>query len=370
MKIGKLLALALVLIMALAAAACGGTETTPTEGSTPDKTGEADKPLKIALMLNGTLGDRSFFDSANNGMEMVKKELKNVETKVVEMTYDDTKWEPAIMDILDEGHDIIITGTWQMQEIISRIAPDHPDQKFIVYDTSMDYSDGKYPNVYSIEYKQNDGSYLAGILAASMSQSGQIGFVGGMDNTVIYDFLVGYIQGAKEINPNVKVASSFVGNFHDAARAKELAMSQYNLGADIIFSCASTAGDGTMQAGKELDKLVIGVDSDQAMLYKEQDPEMAGHIPSSMLKRVDISLFQAIKAAQKGELAYGTRVAVGIPEDGVGLAENEFYESIVPKEVRDTIASYVDKIKKGEIEIVSAFTMENDELLKYVDDAK
>lgn len=372
MNLRKLLVLILVMALTLALVACGGdgSATKPTTGGSDAPPDASDKPLKVALMLNGTLGDRSFFDSANNGMEMVKKDLKNVETKVVEMTYDDTKWEPAILDILDEGHDIIITGTWQMQEIISKIAPDHPDQKFIVYDTSMDYSDGKYPNVYSIEYKQNDGSFLAGVLAASLSESGQIGFVGGMDNTVIYDFLVGYIQGAKEINKDVKVASSFVGNFSDAARAKELATSQYNLGVDIIFSCASTAGDGTMQAGKELDKLVIGVDSDQAMLYKEQDPEMADHIPSSMLKRVDVSLFQAIEAAQKGELKYGTRVAVGIPEDGVGLASNEFYEKIVPQDVRDKVQSYVEKIKSGELEVVSAFNMENEELLKYVDDAK
>lgn len=359
----KLLVAALLVSMVCAALfAQGGKEKPAAE------TGE--KPLKIMLLLNGTLGDRSFFDSANNGMKMINDNLKNVQTKVVEMTYDDTKWEPALMDAVEGDYDIIITGTWQMQEIVARIAPDYPDQKFIVYDTSMDYSNGGFKNVYSIEYKQNEGSFLAGILAASLTKTNHIGFVGGMDNTVIYDFLVGYIQGAKTVNPDVKVASSFVGNFSDSARAKELATSQFNMGADVIFSCASTAGDGTMQAGKDLGKLVIGVDSDQAMLYKENDPEMAQLIPSSMLKRVDMSLYQAIEAEQKGELAWGTRFAMSIAENGVGLADNEIYRSIVPQETRDLIDSYIEKVKKGEIEIVSAFNMENDALLAYVDGAK
>lgn len=357
MKLRKLVSLACALTMLLTLFAFGASAS---EGET----------LKVALLLNGTLGDKSFFDSANNGMEMVKENLTGVETKVVEVTYDDTKWEPALLDLLEEDYDIIICGTWQMQEIVTRVAPDYPDKQIIVYDTAMDYTDGAFPNVYSIEYKQNDGSFLAGVLAASMSESGQIGFVGGMDNTVIYDFLVGYIQGAKAVNPDVKVASSFVGNFSDTATAKELALAQYNMGADIIFSCASTAGDGTMQAGKEQGKYIIGVDSDQAMLYLDTDPDLAWLIPSSMLKRVDVSLYQAIEAAQKGELAWGTRVAVGIPEDCVGLADNEIYLGVVSQEIRDVIGDYTEQIKNGEIEVVSAFTMENQELLDYVDAAK
>jgi len=346
---------------------CGG-------GSTPS-TDESDsssgtEPLKVALMLNGTLGDKAFFDSANNGIALINSQLENVETKVVEATYDDTKWEPALLDLCDGDYDIIITGTWQMQEIVSRIAPEYPDKKFIVYDTSMDYSAGDYSNVYSIEYKQNDGSFLAGVLAASMTKTGTIGFVGGMDNTVIYDFLVGYIQGAKTVKPDIKVQSAFVGDFSNTARAKELALSQFNMGADIIFSCASTAGDGTMQAGKEVGKFVIGVDSDQAMLYKETDPELANLIPSSVLKRVDMSLLQSITAAQEGTLPWGTRVALGIAEDCIGLADNEIYQKVVPEETKALIDEYREKIKNGEIKVKSAFEMETQEILDYVNEVK
>lgn len=367
MKLRKLLSLLCATALVFSLAACGSQTAEESAGGDTDS---QEEPLRVALLLNGTLGDKSFNDSAAAGMDMIDQELTNVETKVVEMTFDDTKWEPAVLDACDAGYDIIITGTWQMQSIIAKVAPEYPDTHFIVYDTAMDYSQGGFENVYSIEYKQNDGSFLAGVLAAAMSQSGQIGFVGGMDNTVIYDFLVGYIQGAQTQNPDIKVASSFVGNFSDAARAKELATSQFNMGADLIFSCASTAGDGTVQAGKELGKMVIGVDSDQAMVYQETDPETAKLIPTSVLKRVDISLFQAVEAAQKGELAWGTSASVGIAENCIGLADNEIYESVVPQETRDLINSYIEKIQSGEIQVKSAFDMSNEELLAFVDAAK
>lgn len=360
MKTKRFLVFLLTIILLLGLVAC----------SDGEKDKEGDQTLRVALMLNGNLGDKSFNDSADNGMKMVKEKLENVEVKVVEMTNDDTKWEPAILDVVEEGYDIIISGTWMMQEIFTRVTPDYPDHHFIIYDSAMDHSDGGFSNVYSIEYKQNDGSFLAGVVAASLSETGHIGFVGGMDNIVIMDFLVGYIQGAKTINPDIRVASSFVGDFIDAARAKELALSQYEMGVDIIFSCAATAGDGTMQAAKELGKYAIGVDSDQAILYKDVDPELAELIPTSVLKRVDISLFQAIEAASKGELKWGTRVAVGIPEDGIGLADNDIYQKVVPEETRKLVDDYTEKIKSGEIEVVTAFNMDNDELLKYVDDAK
>ncbi|MDC7124375.1 MAG: BMP family ABC transporter substrate-binding protein, partial [Spirochaetales bacterium] len=307
-----------------------------------------DGTMSVALLINGNLGDKSFHDSANHGMQMIKDEL-GCETKVVEVGYDSSKWEPALLDLCDEGHDIIICGTWQMQSIVAEIAPEYPEQKFIVYDTSMDYSDGGYSNVYSIEYLQNDGSFLAGVLAAGMSKSGVIGFVGGMDNTVILDFLVGYINGAKTVNSDIKVVPSFVGNFSDSAKAKELTFAQYQMGADVVFSCASNAGEGTMQASAEKGQMAIGVDSDQAMLYKESNPELANLIISSVLKRVDQSIFLAVQQAIDGSLPWGTRVGLGINESCVGLADNEFYQANVPAEVRDEVANYESKIKNGEI---------------------
>jgi basic membrane protein A len=316
--------------------------------------------LKVALILNGNLGDKSFHDSANNGLTMIRDQL-GCETHVVEVGYDNSKWEPAFLDLCDEKYDILVCGTWQMQEIVQKAALDYPDQKIIIYDTSMDYANdtkGAYKNIYSIEYLQNEGSYLAGVLAASMSESGIIGFVGGMDNTMLRDFLVGYIQGAKDTKPDIKVIPSFIGNFNDTAKAKELSFSQYQMGVDVIFSAVSNAGEGTLQAAKERNRYVIGVDSDQASLYESSDPVLARLIISSMLKRIDRSIFLSVKQAIDGTLPWGTGVVMGINENCIGLADNAIYKREVPASVRELISDNTEKIKSGEIKVVTAFRMD------------
>jgi basic membrane protein A len=330
---------------------------------------QAGGALRVALLINGNLGDKSFHDSANNGMTLIRDQL-GCQVRVVEVGYDESKWEPAFRDLCDEKYDIVVCGTWQMQEIVTKAAVDYPDQKIIVYDTSMEYdtdSRGAFKNIYSIEYKQNEGSYLAGVLAAEMSKSGVIGFVGGMDNTVIRDFLVGYIQGAKDIKANIKVITSFVGSFSDTAKAKELTFAQYQMGADVVFSCASNAGEGTLQASKERNRLVIGVDSDQAMLYQDSDPTLARLIISSMLKRVDQSIFLAVQAHQAGTLAWGTRTVLGINEECVGLADNPIYQSVVPADVRQVISTYTGRIQRNEIAVVTAFGMDQNAFTRYID---
>ncbi|MDR1900433.1 MAG: BMP family ABC transporter substrate-binding protein [Treponema sp.] len=346
------LLIVLLLCLPLALVAAGGTK----DGGKGTGAGA----LRVALLINGNLGDKSFHDSANNGMTLVRDKL-GCQIRVVEVGYDDSKWEPALRDLCDEKYDIVICGTWQMQEIVSKIAPEYPNQKIIVYDTSMDYDNdtrGIFKNIYSMEYKQNEGSYLVGVLAASMSKSGVIGFVGGMDNTVIRDFLVGYVQGAKDTVPGIKVIPSFVGNFFDTAKAKELTFAQYQMGVDVIFSAAANAGEGTLQASKERNRLVIGVDSDQAMLYQNTDPVLAKLIMSSMLKRVDESILLAVQQAVAGTLPWGTRAVLGINENCIGLADNPIYQSVVPANVRNLILEDTKKIQSGQIKVVSAFGMD------------
>lgn len=327
---------------------------------------------RVALLINGTLGDKSFHDSANNGMKLIADDL-HCKTKVVEVGYDDSKWEPALRDLCDEKYDVIFCGTWQMQALVSKVVKDYPNQRIIVYDTAMDYgsdSTGLFKNIYSMEYKQNEGSFLAGILAAEMTKSKTIGFVGGMDNTVILDFLVGFIQGAKTISPDIKIISSFVGNFSDSAKAKELALTQYQMGADIIFVCASNAGEGALQAAKEKNKFIIGVDSDQAMLYKQTDPVLSKLIVSSMLKRVDKSMYLAMKDIRENKLQWGTRVALGINEGCIGLADNEVYQTQVPANIRKDIADYEAKIKTDKITVKTAFGMTPAAISAYIDAAR
>lgn len=326
--------------------------------------------LNVAILLNGTLGDKAFYDSAANGADMIETQL-GCNTKVVEMTYDETKWEPTLLDFSeDPDYDIIVVGTWQMSEKLQAIAPQYPDKKYIIFDSTVDYEQEGVENVYSIEYKQNECSYLAGALAAMTTETGTIGFVGGMENTVINDFMVGYIQGAKDTNPDIKVLTAFVGNFSDSARAKELTIAQINQNADIIYQAASTAGLGVIDGCLEKDKLCIGVDSDQAEALLENDPDKANVILTSALKRVDISILQAMEKELDGSLEYGQRVVMGIAEGCVGLAKNDIYTSKVAEETQTTIDELEQKIQNGEIDIDTAFGKTTEEIQAVRDSVK
>ena len=325
--------------------------------------------LKVALLINGTLGDKSFFDSAARGFRMAEEKL-GITGKIIEMGYDQSAWRPTLEDIADQDYDVIIVGTWQMKELLEDVAPMYPEKKFIIFDTSVDYSLGGLDNVYSILYKQNEGSFLAGALAAMITTSGMpktnpepiIGFLGGMDIPVINDFLVGYIEGAKYINPNIKVIISYAGAFNDPAKGKELVLAQYRQGADISFNVAGETGIGLLEAAKEMDKWAIGVDSDQALAVEDQDPVKAQHIVTSMMKNVDLSIFRALKLTIEGKCPYGRAEALGIAEKGVGIADNKYYKQIVPKEFRDKIKEIEKLILEGKIKVDTAYGMSRKKL--------
>lgn len=182
---------------------------------------------------------------------MIQESQLGAEVKVVEMTYDETKWMPTLLEFSDDPEtDIIIVGTWQMVRKTTRSCTQYPDKKYIIFDSAVDYSLGGLDNVYSIEYKQNKCSFLAGAVGAS-TKTGTIGFVGGMENNVINDFLIGYIQGAKQVKEDIKMSIGYVGNFNDSAKAKELTLAQINQNADIIYQVASTAGLGVIDGATE-----------------------------------------------------------------------------------------------------------------------
>lgn len=348
--------------------------TTAAESSAP---APAKKLPKIACLLNGNLGDKSFFDSANNGMKLVKEQL-GCETKVIEMGFDNTKWEPTLLDISEQNYDIIIVGTWQMQEVLQKVAPKYPNKKYIIFDSAVDYSKGDCKNVYSITFKQNEASYLAGALAAMVSSSklpnsnGKkvISAVAGMDIPVINDFIAGYIQGAKDAVPDIKVAVSYVGDFNDTAKAKELALAQFKMGSSIGFNVAAQAGLGLMDAAKASKAYAIGVDADQAMTIKATDPEQAKLIVSSVLKNIDNVILLSVKKHIDGSLPYGKAETLGMKEKAVGLADNEIYQSVIPQEMREKIKGLQDKIEKGEITVLSAFKLKPEEFAKLKDSVK
>ncbi|AIQ37832.1 adenine nucleotide translocator 1 [Paenibacillus sp. FSL R5-0345] len=367
----KVLSLLLLVVMVMVTA-CGNN--TSSNGSSTNagsnaaeggETSSGDK-LKVVLLIPGTLGDKSFFDSANSGLQKVKDEL-GAETKVVEMGVDKTKWEPTFNDIAAEDWDVIISGGSEITEMFNATAELYPDKKFINYDTDIDEAP---ENMYNMSYATNEVSFLAGAVAALATQSDMpnanpenvIGFVGGMDIPGINAFLVGYIQGAQYVDPDVKVAVSYAGDFVNPAKGKELSLIQYNSGVDVIFNVAGGTGLGIFDAAKEKKKYAIGVDSDQAMLLNETDSEKANLIVTSSIKKIDSAILGAVKKLQEGTLEMGKRDVLSFVDDGVGIAENEIYKNVFPADLQAKVEEVKQKLINKEITVDNAMGMETSEV--------
>ncbi len=321
---------------------------------------------KVLLLINGALGDKSFFDSAANGMALIEEKYgEAVETRVLEIGEDPTGWEPALLDVSEQDWDLIIGGTYSMSEVFGAVAEQYPDNRYILFDASLPYENGSFANVYSVQYKQNEGSYLGGMLAAGLLQSGALpadsgttlGFSGGMDIPVINDFLVGYIAGAQAVMPQVKVAVAYIGSFSDAAKGKELGLAQYRAGVAISFVAASQAGLGQLSAARETGRYVLGVDSDQEAIFAQSDPAIAAQVASSVLKNVDVSLLRAYDLYAGGTLPFGTVENIGLAEGAVGLVETGNMARLAPPELIAAIDAAKAEIAAGTLVVPTAFGM-------------
>ncbi len=360
----------LSVLLLLAACAAPAASPAPAESASEAPAEEAaaapetgDEPLRVIHFVNGVLGDKSFFDSAQRGIDQAVAEL-GIESKTIEAGIDETTWEAALLDAAEnEEYDIFILGTFQLNGYLTAMADNYPDKRFIIYDAPVDYEACDCANVYSILYKQNEGSYLAGVYAAAMTTQeiegmnpeAIIGSVGGQEIPVILDFMVGYEQGATDTNPDVQIIRQFASGWNDPAKGKELAKAQYSQGADIVFQIAGGTGQGVFEAAAEDGKYAIGVDSDQALIVEEADPDQAARILTSMLKNIDNSLFRALTLHLEGTLTYGQIEALGIAEGGVGLARNKFYEESTPEEVKAAVDAAEQRVISGEVVVASAF---------------
>ncbi len=355
--------LVLAACAAPAQAPAGGGEEAAAGGAQEGAAEEA--PLKVVLLINGVLGDQSFFDSAARGVNKARDEL-GVQVKIIEAGIDPARWEPALEDAAaNEDYDIFIVGTFQMAEYLQNLAPRYPDKKFIIFDVSVDYQACDCGNVYSVLYKQNEGSYLAGLYAGLMTQVTMegmnpetlIGAIGGQDIPVINDFIVGYRQGAGDagLDPDTDVIVQYAGGWNDPAKGKEITLAMYQQGADIVFNIAGGTGIGIFQAAQEVGRYAIGVDSDQALIIEQTNPDMARHILTSMMKNVDNSLFRALKLHLEGTLPYGQAEALGVAEGGVGLARNKYYEEMTPDEVKARIDQAEQDLLEGKIVVDTVF---------------
>lgn len=339
--------LTLSVVAAMTLAACGGGD--GGDGDAAGGSGDGDAPAAVHV-INGSLGDQGFFDDAARGMSMLEEAGSRVQN-VQSDAENPAQWRSNLESVSGSDWDVVIVGTSQMVDILNETAPKYPDQSYIIYDSVVEQ-----PNVASIVYKQNEGSYLAGVLAALATTDTEtfplaneekvVGLVGGMDIPVINDFLEGFRKGVEAVDPEIEVLVSYVGDFADSNRGYDQTMAMYDQGADVVFQVAGGAGIGVLTAAAEKGRYAIGVDANQNGLQE-------GHILASMLKNIGVSLKSAVDAYAAGELAFGEVTEYGLANDGVSLTFEDNGD-IVPQEIQDQIREYAQKVIDGEIEVPTA----------------
>src|SRR4051794_19636006 len=291
----------------------------------------------------GGKDDRSFNASAWEGVKRAAHDfpivLRDVEPG------DPTSVEPAVRAFAERNYDLVIGVGFEQMPVVERVAKDYPNVNFVIIDGVIDL-----PNVASLVFKEHQGSYLVGMLAAMKSQTGTVGFIGGMDIPLIHKFETGYEEGARAVNPNVNVIANYVGvtaaAWNNPGQGKELAIAQIGKGADIIFTAAGNSGAGAFDAVEQQHKLVIGVD-------KNQNGDKPGFVLTSMVKRIDNAVYQIIKDRVSGQFKPGVH-EYGLQNDGVGYAMDENNDKLVTPEIRQRVEEAKQKIINGEIKVTDA----------------
>lgn len=333
-------------------------------GERADKRRSGAVKLRAALFINGTLGDKSFFDSAASGMRQAREGLP-VFVKIVEGGTDPTRWQAALTDLADSGdYDLIVTGTFTMVPYVQALSRQYPEARFVVFDAAVDYAKCGCPNVHSILFRQNEGAYLAGYLAARLDQAGLpgvprgsgLGVVGGMQFPVIDDFIVGFRAGALAAVPGATVLTQYANSFSDPAAGKEIAKAQFGRGVGLIFHAAGATGQGVNEAAREGGRYAIGVDMDQYALYREANPPLAARIVTSVVKNVDVAVLRAIEQALQGRLGYGRSESLGLAERGVSLARGSQVLAQASPELLQSLDTVQAAVARGELRVPSAFT--------------
>ena len=330
MKLRKILVLTLTLLMVLSCTAFAVAET---------------RPLKVALLLTSNLGDKGFYDSAANGLKLIGEAFPGSETKCVEMGQDPSVYESNICDIAESGYDYIIIGTSPCVEVLQELAPQYPDQKFIIFDFDVDRTTGDFSNVYSISYKQNEGTYIAGMVAGMLSESGVIGFIGGMELDTTKGKIAGFEEAAKYVGEkegktvellNVPYANSF----SDAPKGKEFATELISQGADVFFGDASAVDSGAREA---ID--AANAAAGEVKIYDIGQPaDILGQnecIICSQVTDNSAMVAASMEAVEAG--TFGGEVLYGTLQNGTLSAGA--LSDLVPADVQEKYLSYIEEMK-------------------------
>ena len=323
----------------------------------------AENVYSVAYLINGNLGDKSFFDSAAAGLEALE-EAGRIELMTIEMggtDEDQPTWLSTLYDVsASEDYDVIICGTYQMPDYLKEVATEYPDQKYIIFDDNTYV--GENSNVLNLTYKQNDMGYLVGVYAACMTtdtslnninEDAVVGFVGGVDSPVINDFLTGFIEGAQSVNPDIKIDTRYTNDYVDTAIAKEYGLSMiHDNKCDIIWGVAGNAGNGAAEAALETGKAwFIGVDSDQELTLS---PDLAALTLTSGLKNIGNSLIWVFDELDAGNEYWGKEVSLGLAEGGVGIVTDKNFDKYASDATKAAVAAAQEAVLNGEIVVDTA----------------
>ncbi len=314
--------------------------------------------IRVGIVFDiGGKNDRSFNAAAWEGVKRAQQDL-DICLYDVEPG-NPTSIEPAMRAFAEKNFDLIIGVGFAQGPIMQKVALDYPKNKFAIVDGVIFEEDGKTPlkNVASLVFREHEGSYLVGMIAASKSKTGTLGFLGGMDIGLIHRFAKGYEEGARAINPNIKMIVNYVGvtdgAWNNPGKGKELALAQIEKGADVIFTAAGNSGlgvfDAVEQYGKtngEANKFVIGVDSNQ-------NGVKPGFVLTSMVKRVDNAVYDVVKELLNGKFEGGFHV-FGLDKDGVAYALDDYNKPLIPQDVIAKTEEAKRKIVAGEIKVTDA----------------
>jgi basic membrane protein A len=297
--------------------------------------------IKPAIIYDlGGKFDKSFNEAAFNGAEKFKAET-GIEYRDFEIA-NDAQREQALRRFAGDGNNPIVMAGFSWSAALEKVAPEYPDIKFAIIDMVVDK-----PNVRSVVFKEEEGGWLAGIMAAMASKSKTVSFVGGMDIPLIHKFACGYIGGAKSLGPDVKVLEAYTGTtpdaWNDPVKGGEIAKSQFDQGSDVVYHAAGGTGVGVLQAAADAGKLGIGVDSNQNALHP-------GKVLTSMLKRVDVAVYDAFITAKNDTFKPGVNV-LGLKEDGVGVAIDEHNASLVTEEMKAAVEKAKADIIAGTVKV-------------------
>ncbi|MDM8167401.1 BMP family ABC transporter substrate-binding protein [Roseovarius sp.] len=282
--------------------------------------------------------DKSFNESAHNGAQRWAEETGGSYNEVELQS--EAQREQALRRFAEAGNNPIVMVGFAFGESLGEVAADYPDTKFAIIDMVVEE-----PNVRSVVFNEHQGSYLVGMMAAQASESGTVGFIGGMDIPLIRKFACGYVQGVKAVNADATVIQNMTGTtpaaWNDPVKGSELTKAQISQGADVIYHAAGGTGTGVLQTAADEGVLGIGVDSNQNHLHP-------GSVLTSMVKRVDNAVYEAMTAGP--EMETGIEV-MGISNDGVSYAMDEHNESLVTDEMKTAVDEAAEKIASGELEV-------------------